>query len=85
MGEEGMGTFQMICFVSNNYEKGLILSILLSKKKKDGAIHYLMEVKFFFWVILLKNVFVELPILVQQISFQFFLFSSNHPDCNLIN
>jgi hypothetical protein len=48
MGEEGMGTFRMICFVSNNYEKGLILSIFLSKKEKDGAIHYLMEVKFIF-------------------------------------
>jgi hypothetical protein len=47
MGEEGMGTFPMICFVSNNYEKG---SIPLSKisKKKDGTIHYLMEVKLIF-------------------------------------
>jgi hypothetical protein len=43
-----MGT---IGFVSNNYEKGLIylyLSIPLSKKKKDGTIHYLMEVKLIF-------------------------------------
>ncbi len=71
MGEEGMGTFRMICFVSNNYEKGLILSILLSKKKRLSNSLFNGS-KVFFGVILLKNVFVELPILVQQISFQFF-------------
>jgi hypothetical protein len=50
MGEEGMGTFPMICFVSNNYEKGSIPLSKISKisKKKDGTIHYLMEVKLIF-------------------------------------
>jgi hypothetical protein len=35
MGEEGMGTFPMICFVSNNYEKGLIYLFLYLKKKME--------------------------------------------------
>jgi hypothetical protein len=47
MSEEGMGTFLMICFVSNNYKKGLIY-LFLYLKKKDGTIHYLMETKLIF-------------------------------------
>ncbi len=37
----------MDCFVSNNYEKGLIY-LFFNLKKKDGTIHYLMEVKLIF-------------------------------------
>jgi hypothetical protein len=38
MGKEGMGTFPMICFVLNNYEKGLIYLFFYLKKKMEPFI-----------------------------------------------
>jgi hypothetical protein len=36
MDEEGMGTFPRICFVLNNYEKGLIYLFFYVKKKEKN-------------------------------------------------
>jgi hypothetical protein len=35
MGKEGMGTFPMICFVSNNCEKGFIYLFLYLLEKME--------------------------------------------------
>ncbi len=53
----------MDCFVSNNYEKGLIY-LFFNLKKKGWNYSLFNGSKAYFWVMLSKNVFVELPILV---------------------